>query len=108
MIKICCTMDQVELSHPNAELRLLEVFYHKIYKVLDRPVFPFRCILGWIVEVNWILGFLLFHALICFPICYSGVCDYKLVFQLNLEFGLLYHRISEQNGIKLSFLVGFV
>ncbi|XP_047307163.1 ubiquitin C-terminal hydrolase 12-like isoform X2 [Impatiens glandulifera] len=24
---------QVELSHPNAELRLLEVFYHKIYKV---------------------------------------------------------------------------
>lgn len=25
---------QVELSHPNAELRLLEVFYHKIYKVL--------------------------------------------------------------------------
>lgn len=26
---------QVELSHPNAELRLLEVFYHKIYKVWD-------------------------------------------------------------------------
>lgn len=26
---------QVELSHPNAELRLLEVFYHKIYKVLS-------------------------------------------------------------------------
>jgi hypothetical protein len=26
---------QVELSHPNAELRLLEVFYHKIYKVMD-------------------------------------------------------------------------
>lgn len=25
----------MELSHPNAELRLLEVFYHKIYKVLD-------------------------------------------------------------------------
>ncbi|TXG49238.1 hypothetical protein EZV62_025113 [Acer yangbiense] len=25
---------KVELSHPNAELRLLEVFYHKIYKVL--------------------------------------------------------------------------
>ncbi|KAK4275972.1 hypothetical protein QN277_018978 [Acacia crassicarpa] len=24
---------KVELSHPNAELRLLEVFYHKIYKV---------------------------------------------------------------------------
>lgn len=24
---------QVELSHPDAELRLLEVFYHKIYKV---------------------------------------------------------------------------
>ncbi|RYR45830.1 hypothetical protein Ahy_A07g031608 isoform G [Arachis hypogaea] len=27
------TKDEVELSHPNAELRLLEVFYHKIYKV---------------------------------------------------------------------------
>lgn len=27
-------LKQVELSHPNAELRLLEVFYHKIYKVL--------------------------------------------------------------------------
>ncbi|CAL5386328.1 unnamed protein product [Camellia sinensis] len=26
---------KLELSHPNAELRLLEVFYHKIYKVLD-------------------------------------------------------------------------
>ncbi|XP_068341634.1 ubiquitin C-terminal hydrolase 12-like isoform X1 [Pyrus communis] len=25
---------KVELSHPNAELRLLEVFYHKIYKIL--------------------------------------------------------------------------
>ncbi|KAL4576836.1 hypothetical protein LXL04_012936 [Taraxacum kok-saghyz] len=25
---------KVELSHPNAELRLLEVFYHKIYRVL--------------------------------------------------------------------------
>ncbi|KAJ6727513.1 UBIQUITIN CARBOXYL-TERMINAL HYDROLASE 13 [Salix purpurea] len=24
---------KVELSHPNAELRLLEVFYHKIYKI---------------------------------------------------------------------------
>jgi hypothetical protein len=31
----CCVFEQVELSHPNAELRLLEVFYHKIYKVLD-------------------------------------------------------------------------
>jgi ubiquitin carboxyl-terminal hydrolase 7 len=30
--------NQVELSHPNAELRLLEVFYHKIYKVL-RSIF---------------------------------------------------------------------
>lgn len=28
-------LEQVELSHPNAELRLLEVFYHKIYKVKD-------------------------------------------------------------------------
>ncbi|KAJ6909023.1 hypothetical protein NC652_020098 [Populus alba x Populus x berolinensis] len=27
------TVGDVELSHPNAELRLLEVFYHKIYKV---------------------------------------------------------------------------
>ena len=27
------------LSHPNAELRLLEVFYHKIYKVMD--IVPF-------------------------------------------------------------------
>ncbi|KAK4784849.1 hypothetical protein SAY86_019217 [Trapa natans] len=26
---------QVELSHPNAELRLLEVFYHKIYKIFS-------------------------------------------------------------------------
>ncbi|KAH7561340.1 hypothetical protein JRO89_XS10G0213700 [Xanthoceras sorbifolium] len=26
---------KVELSHPNAELRLLEVFYHKIYKIPD-------------------------------------------------------------------------
>lgn len=26
-------LKQVELSQPNAELRLLEVFYHKIYKV---------------------------------------------------------------------------
>lgn len=26
-------VDQVELSHHNAELRLIEVFYHKIYKV---------------------------------------------------------------------------
>nr|XP_023929861.1 ubiquitin carboxyl-terminal hydrolase 12-like isoform X2 [Quercus suber] len=26
-------LEQVELSHPNAELRLLEVFYHKIYKI---------------------------------------------------------------------------
>jgi ubiquitin carboxyl-terminal hydrolase 7 len=25
---------KVELSHPNAEIRLLEVFYHKIYKVM--------------------------------------------------------------------------
>jgi ubiquitin carboxyl-terminal hydrolase 7 len=24
---------KVDLSHPNAELRLLEVFYHKIYKI---------------------------------------------------------------------------
>lgn len=29
-------LKQVELSHPNAEIRLLEVFYHKIYKVLDK------------------------------------------------------------------------
>ncbi|KAG6763361.1 hypothetical protein POTOM_030775 [Populus tomentosa] len=28
---------KVELSHPNAELRLLEVFYHKIYKVSYLP-----------------------------------------------------------------------
>ncbi|KAK8671470.1 hypothetical protein V6N13_038066 [Hibiscus sabdariffa] len=27
------TKDEVELSHPGAELRLLEVFYHKIYKI---------------------------------------------------------------------------
>ncbi|MFS7975916.1 putative ubiquitinyl hydrolase 1 [Helianthus anomalus] len=27
-----CIFKQVTLSHPNAELRLLEVFYHKIYK----------------------------------------------------------------------------
>ncbi|KAL4560643.1 hypothetical protein LXL04_032796 [Taraxacum kok-saghyz] len=26
---------KVELSHPNAELRLLEVFYHKIYKIFS-------------------------------------------------------------------------
>ncbi|XP_028053131.1 ubiquitin carboxyl-terminal hydrolase 12-like isoform X8 [Camellia sinensis] len=26
-------LKQVELSHPNVELRLLEVFYHKIYKI---------------------------------------------------------------------------
>ncbi|MBA0596667.1 hypothetical protein Gorai_013477, partial [Gossypium raimondii] len=26
---------KVELSHPNAELRLLEVFYHKIYKIRE-------------------------------------------------------------------------
>jgi len=25
----------VDLSHPDAQLRLLEVFYHKIYKVLN-------------------------------------------------------------------------
>ena len=31
---VVCVMEQVELSHPNAELRLLEVFYHKIYKVM--------------------------------------------------------------------------
>ena len=30
---IACLKHQVELSHPDAELRLLEVFYHKIYKV---------------------------------------------------------------------------
>ncbi len=29
-----CHLKQVELSHPNAEIRLLEVFYHKIYKVM--------------------------------------------------------------------------
>lgn len=28
------TVKQVELSHPDAELRLLEVFNHKIYKVI--------------------------------------------------------------------------
>ena len=28
------THEQVELSSPNAELRVLEVFYHKIYKVV--------------------------------------------------------------------------
>ena len=28
-------LHQVELSDANAELRLLEVFYHKIYKVFD-------------------------------------------------------------------------
>lgn len=27
-------LQQIELSHPDAELRLLEVFYHKIYKVI--------------------------------------------------------------------------
>ncbi|KAE8781322.1 ubiquitin carboxyl-terminal hydrolase 12-like [Hordeum vulgare] len=26
-------VNQVDLSHPDAELRLLEVFYHKIYKI---------------------------------------------------------------------------
>jgi hypothetical protein len=31
---LCRGSKQVELSHPNAELRLLEVFYHKIYKVI--------------------------------------------------------------------------
>lgn len=31
----CAYLEQVELSHPNAEIRLLEVFYHKIYKVMD-------------------------------------------------------------------------
>lgn len=33
MYFLMCMVKQVELSHPNAELRLLEVFYHKIYKV---------------------------------------------------------------------------
>jgi hypothetical protein len=38
LVKPCLTSDyfndqQVELSNPEAELRLLEVFYHKIYKV---------------------------------------------------------------------------
>ncbi|CAN1747834.1 Ubiquitin C-terminal hydrolase 12 [Linum perenne] len=33
---------KVELSHPSAELRLLEVFYNKIYKVL---IFPFTYLL---------------------------------------------------------------
>nr|GEZ88468.1 ubiquitin carboxyl-terminal hydrolase 12 isoform X6 [Tanacetum cinerariifolium] len=28
-----CMFKQVELSHPDAELRLLEVFYHKIFKI---------------------------------------------------------------------------
>ena len=28
------THEQVELSSPNAELRVLEVFYHKIYQVV--------------------------------------------------------------------------
>ncbi|KAL9274385.1 Ubiquitin C-terminal hydrolase 13-like protein [Drosera capensis] len=27
------SLSQVELSHPDAELRMLEVFYHKIYKI---------------------------------------------------------------------------
>lgn len=30
---------QVELSHPDAELRILEVFYHKIYKVTSGFLF---------------------------------------------------------------------
>ncbi|KAH7541842.1 hypothetical protein FEM48_Zijuj02G0010400 [Ziziphus jujuba var. spinosa] len=30
---ICDLKTKVELSHPDAELRLLEVFYHKIYKI---------------------------------------------------------------------------
>ena len=33
-LRLC--LIQVELSHPDAELRLLEVFYHKIYKVNER------------------------------------------------------------------------
>lgn len=28
-----CSLLKVELSNPQAELRILEVFYHKIYKV---------------------------------------------------------------------------
>ncbi|GKC24544.1 ubiquitin carboxyl-terminal hydrolase 12-like protein isoform X2 [Tanacetum coccineum] len=32
---------KVELSNPNAELRLIEVFYHKIYKVLNWLYFTF-------------------------------------------------------------------
>ncbi|RVW29480.1 Ubiquitin carboxyl-terminal hydrolase 12 [Vitis vinifera] len=38
---------KVELSHPNAELRLLEVFYHKIYKVMDCiPINDFFRVVG--------------------------------------------------------------
>ncbi|KAK9128012.1 hypothetical protein Syun_016809 [Stephania yunnanensis] len=33
LCSVCLSMKQVELSHPNVELRLLEVFYHKIYKI---------------------------------------------------------------------------
>ena len=32
---VVCIMERVELSVPNAELRLLELLYHKIYKVND-------------------------------------------------------------------------
>lgn len=44
---LCLILEQVELSHPNAELRLLEVFYHKIYKVMDCiPINDFFRVVG--------------------------------------------------------------
>lgn len=46
-IYILCTLKQVELSHPNAELRLLEVFYHKIYKVINLQL-----------KLVWLMGIL--------------------------------------------------
>ena len=33
-LNLCTANQQVDLSSPSAELRVLEVFYHKIYKVL--------------------------------------------------------------------------
>ena len=36
-LRLC--LIQVELSHPDAELRILEVFYHKIYKVTSGFLF---------------------------------------------------------------------
>ena len=73
---------QVELSHQDAELRLLEVFFHKIYKVTGElldfdTVVNFLTILKWWLIVSTTFRLIYFYNILKICKLWSNVLDVR-------------------------------